>query len=99
MGAIAMNKADVIQSVSEKTGIAPDLCEKVLKAFETQAGDALAAKLKGTGGDQTGMLARISQATGVPPADCERVLTAIEEVVKTGIADKLGFLKGLFSQS
>lgn len=93
-----MNKADVIQSASEKTGIAPDVCERILEAFEQQAGDALAAKLKGTGGDQTDMLARISQATGVPAEDCERVLTASGEVVKAGIADKLGFLKGLFSR-
>ena len=94
-----MNKADVIQSVSEKTGIAPDLCETILKAFEKQAGDALAAKLKGAGGDQADLLARISQETGVPSTDCEKVLTASGEVVKAGIADKLGFLKGLFSRS
>jgi hypothetical protein len=94
-----MNKADVIRSVSEKTGIAPELCENVLKALEQQAGDALAAKLKGAGGDQVDMLERISQATGVPPADCQRVLDASGEVIKAGIGEKLGFLKGLFSRS
>ena len=94
-----MNKADVIQSVSEKTGIAPDVCERILKAFEQQAGDALAAKLTGQGADQSDLLARIAQETGEPSADCEKVLTASGEVVKAGIADKLGFLKGLFGRS
>ena len=94
-----MNKADVIRSISEQTGIAPDLCERVLKAFENQAGEALAAKLKGAGTDDTDLLAQIAQETGLPSADCERVLTAGGEVVKAGIADKLGFLKGLFSRS
>lgn len=94
-----MNKADVIQSVSEKTGIAPELCEKILKAFESEAGDTLAATLKGQGGEQSGMLARISQHTGVPEADCDRVLSTAADVVKAGIADKLGVLKSLFSKS
>jgi hypothetical protein len=46
-----MNKADVISKVSEKTGIAPDACEKVIKAFEEQAGDILGAKIKGLTAD------------------------------------------------
>ena len=41
-----MNKADVIQSVSEKTGIAPDVCERILDSLEKPAGDLLATKLK-----------------------------------------------------
>ncbi len=90
-----MNKADVIQSVSEKTGIAPDVCERILKAFEQQAGDSLT----GQGAHQADLLARIAQETGEPSADCEKVLTASGEVVKAGIADKLGFLKGLFGRS
>jgi hypothetical protein len=94
-----MNKADVIRTVSEKTGIAPDACEKIVKALEEQAGDVLAAKLKGVGAEQTDMLARISREAGVPPADCEKVLAAAEDVVKSGIADKLGVFKGLFSRS
>lgn len=94
-----MNKADVIKSVSEKTGITPDLCEKIIKALEQQAGDVLAAKFRGDGTAGTDMLARVSQVSGVPEADCQRVLAATEDVVKTGIADKLGFLKGLFGRS
>ena len=94
-----MNKADVIKSVSEKTGISPDLCEKILKAFEQHAGDLLSAKLKGTGTGTAGALAQISQQTGIAAADCERVLAALEDVVKAGIADKLGVLKGLLGRS
>ena len=94
-----MNKADVIQSVSEKTGVAPELCEKILKAFENEVGDTLASTLKGEGGEQSGMLSRIAQQTGASTADCDRVVAAAAEVVKAGIADKLGVLKGLFSRS
>lgn len=36
-----MNKEDVLKAVAEKTGAAPDAIEKVAKAFESQAGDAL----------------------------------------------------------
>ena len=94
-----MNKGDVIQSVSEKTGVAPDVCDKIIKALEAQAGDVLAAKLQGASTGDIDMLARISQQSGAPAADCEKVLAAAEEVVKSGIADKLGFFKGLFSRS
>jgi nucleoid DNA-binding protein len=94
-----MNKADVIRSVSDKTGVAPELCETILKAFESEIGDTLSATLKGQGGEQTGMLARISQQTGASAADCDRVVSTAAEVVKDGIADKLGVLKGLFPKS
>jgi nucleoid DNA-binding protein len=94
-----MNKADVVQRVSERTGVAPELCEKILKAFENEVGDTLAATLQGQGGEQSGMLARISQQTGTSAADCDRVVSTAAEVVKAGIADKLGSLKGLFSKS
>jgi hypothetical protein len=43
-----MNKADVLSKVSEKTGIDSAICEKVIEAFEEQAGDALTEKIKGT---------------------------------------------------
>jgi hypothetical protein len=94
-----MNKADVVRTVSEKTGVAPDVCDKIIRALEEQAGGVLAAKLKGAGAEQTDMLARISQEAGVPAADCEKVLAATDDVVKSGIADKLGVFKGLFSKS
>ncbi|MGE0036429.1 MAG: hypothetical protein AB7S93_12400 [Xanthobacteraceae bacterium] len=93
-----MNKADVIQRVSEKTGVAPELCETILKAFENAVGNTLSATLKGQGGEQSGMLARVSQQTGASAADCDRVVSTAAEVVKAGIADKLGMLKGLFSK-
>jgi nucleoid DNA-binding protein len=94
-----MNKADIIQRVSEQTGVAPALCETILKAFENELGGALSATLKGQGNEQSGMLARISQQTGASPEDCDRVVSTAPEVVKAGIADKLGSFKGLFSRS
>ena len=42
-----MNKADVLSKVSEKTGIDSAICEKVIEAFEEQAGDALMEKSRG----------------------------------------------------
>jgi hypothetical protein len=94
-----MNKADVIQRISEQTGLPPDLCETILKAFENEVGGTLSATLKGQGGEQSGMLARISRQTGASPEDCDRVVSTAAQVVKAGIADKLGGLKGLFSRS
>ena len=94
-----MNKADVIERVSEQTGVPPALCEKILKAFENELGDTLSATLKGQDGEQSGMLARISQQTGASEADCDRVVSTAAEVLKAGIADKLGGLKGLLSRS
>jgi hypothetical protein len=48
-----MNKTDVIRTVSEKAGIESNICEKVIKAFEEQAGDALVGTFKGTKTSQT----------------------------------------------
>ena len=66
-----MNKADVIQSVFEKTGIAPDVCERILKALEQQAGDALTATLTGKGADlpQGPVLAIVALARWRTPDD------------------------------
>ena len=94
-----MNKADVISKVSEKTGIAPDACEKVIKAFEEQAGNILGAKIKGLTADNTDILTGISERIGIGTEDCQKVLTALEAVVRDGISDKLGAFTKLFSKS
>jgi hypothetical protein len=44
-------------------------------------------------------MASIAARTEVSQEDCETVVTALEDVVKTTLADKLGFLKGIFSKS
>ena len=44
-------------------------------------------------------MAGIAAQTGASLEDCEQVVAALENVVKTTIADKLGFLKGIFSKS
>jgi hypothetical protein len=90
-----MNKADVITKVSEKTGIAPDACEKVIKAFEEQAGEIFGARGPATASILTGMSERI----GISTEDCQKVLTALEAVVRDGISDKLGAFTKLFSKS
>lgn len=84
-----MNKADVVTQVSTKTGIAADICEKVIKAFEEQSGEALIGKFKGGKNNRADMVAGISEKTGLTLEDCEKVLTAFEEVIGTGLSDKL----------
>jgi hypothetical protein len=93
-----MNKADVIQKVSEKTGIESNVCEKVIKAFEEQAGDELAAKLKGTTAQQADHLAGVSERSGISSDNCQKVLTALEQIVHDGISDKLNIFKRMFSR-
>jgi hypothetical protein len=93
-----MNKEDVVKAVSEKTGVAPDTIEKVVKAFESQAGDALSVAFEGIKTDRASLLAGISQKTGIPADTCDKVLTALQGTVSSGISEKLGFLKGLFSR-
>jgi nucleoid DNA-binding protein len=93
-----MNKEDVVKAVSEKTGVAPDAIEKVVKAFESQAGDALTVGFEGIKTERATLLAGISQKTGIPADTCDKVLTALQETVSSGISEKLGFLKGLFSR-
>jgi len=89
-----VNKADVISKVSEKTGIAPDACEKVIKAFED-----LGAKIKGLTADNADILTGLSERVGIGTEDCQKVLTALEAVVRDGISDKLGAFTKLFSKS
>jgi hypothetical protein len=93
-----MNKEDVLKAASEKTGVAPEAIEKVVKAFESQAGDALTVAFQGIKADRASLLAGISQKTGIPVETCDKVLTALQGTVSSGISEKLGFLKGLFSR-
>jgi hypothetical protein len=93
-----LNKEDVVKAVSEKTGVAPDAIEKIVKAFESEAGDALTVGFKGIKTDRSSLLAGISEKTGISADTCDKVLTALEGTVSAGIAEKLGFLKGLFSR-
>jgi len=87
-----MNNADVVMKVAEKSGLAINICEKVIKAFEKQSGYALIGNLKGAKNSRADMLTSISEKTGFVLMDCEKVLTAFEEVVSTGLSDKLKFL-------
>lgn len=94
-----MNKAQVIKAVSERTGIALNICEMVIKAFEEQAGSALAGEFLGNDPRHAELLARISKTTGIRPEDCEKIVTALQAAVKSGLSEKLGFLKRLFGRS
>lgn len=88
-----MNKTDVVTQVSEKSGIAVDICEKVIKAFEEQSGDALVNKFKGVKNNRADMVAGISEKTNLSLDECEKILTAFEEVFDKGLSDKLKLFK------
>jgi len=92
-GADHMNKTDVVTQTSQKSGISADICEKVIKAFEEQSGDALIGKFRGVKNNRADMVAGIAEKTGLVLEDCEKVLTAFEEVAGKGLADKLKFFK------
>jgi nucleoid DNA-binding protein len=93
-----MNKEAVLKAVSEKTGVASDAIEKVIKAFESQAGGALTVAFKGIQTDRATLVAAISEKTGIPADTCDTVLTALQGTVNSGISEKLGLLKALFSR-
>jgi hypothetical protein len=82
----------------EKTGIDSAICEKVIEAFEEQAGDALMEKIKGTQTNDSNVLANISAKTGVSSPDGDQILTALGGVVQEGISDKLSVFKKMFSK-
>jgi Bacterial DNA-binding protein len=91
-----MNKADVIRAVSEKTGIDASTCEKIINAFEQQAGDALVARFKGISAN---LVAGIAARTGISPENCQKVLTSLQDVVGGGIVQKINFFfKNLFAK-
>jgi len=90
-----MNKTDVINKVSEQTGIDAATCDRLIKAFEEQTGETFAGKINGIVTSHGGIVAGVAEKTGVPLEDCQKVMTALGEVVKSGVFDKL---KGLFSR-
>lgn len=88
-----MNETDVMASISEKTGIAADVCKKIVKAFEEQAEEAFIGRFKGHKNGHADMIAGISKKSSVAPEDCERVIAALDEALDRGLSDKLRFLK------
>lgn len=88
-----MNKTDVVNQVSKNTGYTADICEKVINAFEEQAGDALIDKFRGIKNNRIDMVAGISTKTDIALEDCEKIITAFEDVLNTGLSDKLKFFK------
>ena len=92
-----MNHADVIKSVSEKTGVAAAHCEKIVKSLEEHLGGALIEKLKGSKTARGDLLTGISKSTDIAKADCDKVVTAIQQTVKSGISEKLASFKKPFA--
>src|SRR5262245_43726562 len=97
-GGMAMNHADAIKAVADKTGIDPVSCEEVVRALEKQAGSVLADRLRGNQAGLAAAVAGIAAQTGVVPGDCAKIMTAVEEVLKSTISDKLGFFKNIFAK-
>jgi nucleoid DNA-binding protein len=94
-----MNKQDVVAAVAQKTGLPPDVCERVVNAIPAQSPGALASEFLGNKTRHAEIVAGIAARTGVSPEDCEKIVSTLESVVKTTVLDKLGFLKGIFSKS
>lgn len=88
-----MNNTDVVNQVSKKSGVTFEICEKVIKAFEEQSGDALTAKFKGVKNNRANMVMGIAEKTGYAEDECEKIITAFEEVFNSGLSDKLRFFK------
>lgn len=88
-----MNNTDVVTRVSQITGIDTNICQKILKAFEDQAGDALIGKFQGKKNNRADMITAITARTGFALEDCDKVLTAFEEVFDAGLSDKMKFFK------
>jgi len=88
-----MNKTDVVNQVSQKSKTSAEICEKIIKAFEEQSGDALIGRFKGIKNNRADMIAGISEKTGFSLEECDKVLTTFEEVFDTRLSDKLRFFK------
>lgn len=86
-----MNKTDVVTQVSQNSGISSDICEKVIKAFEEQSGDALIGKFKGIKNNRSNIVEGISEKTGLPLEECDKVLATFEKVFGMGLSNKLSF--------
>jgi nucleoid DNA-binding protein len=88
-----MNKKEVLARVSEKSGIAIEVCRKIIDEFEKQFGDTLWKKIKGEKNIRSDLAEVISQKINISSSDCEKVLTAFKEVVDEGLEKKLKFWK------
>lgn len=88
-----MNNAEVVVRVAEKTGIAADICRKVMDAFEEQSEEALAARFKGIKNNRSTILMGVSKRAGLPLEDCDKIMSAFEEVIAMGLNEKLKFCK------
>lgn len=88
-----MNKTEVISKVSQQSGAAAEICEKLLDAFEEQSSEALVNKFKGVKNNRADMVAGMAEKTGVAADICEKVLAAFEEVFAGGLSDKLKIFK------
>lgn len=88
-----MNKTEVVNEVSQKSGIGTEICERVIKAFEEQSGNVLTAKFKGVKNNRAEIVAGIAEKTGYALDECEKIITAFEEVLDSGLSDKLRFFK------
>lgn len=88
-----MNNTDVVNKISQTTGVDTETCAKLVKAFEGQSEEALKNKFKGIKHDPDQFIDAVATETGCNREDCEKVVNAINEVLDTGLSNKLKFFK------
>ncbi|MDR2970639.1 MAG: hypothetical protein LBU83_01730 [Bacteroidales bacterium] len=88
-----MNKKEVVERVSEKSGVDKEVCEKVIKAFEKQFGDTILRKIKREKNNRADIAKSISEKSNLVLSDCEKVLAVFEEVVGEELTAQLKFWK------
>lgn len=88
-----MNDMEVVTRVAEQTGVAADICRKVISAFEEQSEEALTAKFKGVKNNRSTILAGVAKRTGLLLEDCDKIMAAFEEVIAIGLREKLKIFK------
>lgn len=88
-----MNNTDVINMITEKTGVDAGTCGKVLEGVEENAGGSVMGKLVGKQLDAPALAAKIAGKIGVPADICEKVISALNDVLSKGLLDKINPFK------
>ena len=92
-----MNKEEVIKPSPKRPASRPMRSRRSSRRSKARPATR-SRRVQGVKTDRATLLAGISQRTGIPADTCDKVLTALEGTVSTGISEKLGFLKGLFTR-
>lgn len=92
-----MINLETIKKVAEKSGVANELVEKALGAFEGEAGvNNILNMVGGAKGTLEKLVPVVSKKTGVSEADCKKIIDALQDILAGGMPD-LGDLGNIAS--